>query len=88
LKSLHVLIRAMNIYRPGTAMEMEWGKHGDAWLLERQNHPYRMKAKLNTRGYSSAATRLAFELKYPVAPSMSTIQRTARSLADASTSMS
>jgi hypothetical protein len=48
LKSLHVLIRAMNIYRPGTEMEMEWAKHGDAWLLERQNHPYSMKAILNS----------------------------------------
>ena len=49
LKSLHILIHAMNIYRPGTEMEMEWGKHGDAWLLERQNHPYSMKAVLNRR---------------------------------------
>jgi hypothetical protein len=48
LKSLHVLIRAMNIYRPGTEMEMEWGKHGDARLLDRQNHPYSMKAILDS----------------------------------------
>jgi len=48
LKSLYVLIRAKNIYRPGTQMEMEWGKHGDAWLLERRNHPYMLKAILNS----------------------------------------